>query len=168
MRKLNILKAIIDFYWILSMPVILIILFFIPALFFIKGLESLHFRINGMDILVSSLSSKIIIAIYLFSYLIIIYTIYLFKKVLRYFKNLKIFDNYVIAQFNKIGYLLIIASFLNGISIFVFRIMVKQKFSIDIGLSSFILLISLGLFFMILSEIFKISQTMKRENDLTV
>ncbi|MCF6181265.1 DUF2975 domain-containing protein [Lutibacter sp.] len=46
--------------------------------------------------------------------------------------------------------------------------MIKQKFSIDIGLSSFVLLISLGLFFMILSEIFKISQTIKKENDLTV
>jgi len=168
MRKLNILKTIVEYVWIVSIPIILIILFFIPALFFIKDLESIHFRIDGVDVLVSSLYSKILIAIYLFSYLIIIYTIYLFKKVLRYFKNLKIFDNYVIVQFNKIGYLLIIASFLNGISIFVFRIMVKQKFSIDIGLSSFVLLISLGLFFMILSEIFKISQTIKTENDLTV
>ena len=168
MRKLNILKTIVDFVWIMSMPMILIILFFIPALFFIKDLESIPFRINGAAILVSNLSSKITIAISLFSYLIVIYTIYLFKKILRYFKNLKIFDNYVIVQLNKIGYLLIISSFLNGVPIFIYRIMIKQKFSIDIGLSSFILLISLGLFFMVLSEIFKISQTIKTENDLTV
>ncbi|MFK5958609.1 MAG: DUF2975 domain-containing protein, partial [Lutibacter sp.] len=126
------------------------------------------FRINGLDFLVSNLSSKITLAISLCSYLVIIYSIYLFKKILRYFKNLKIFDNYVIVQLNKIGYLLVISSFLNGVPIFIYRLMIKQKFSIDIGLSPFILLISLGLFFMILSEIFKISQTIKIENDLTV
>jgi len=168
MRKLNILKTIVEFVWIMSLPMILIIIIFIPSLFFIKDLDLIPFRINGVDILVSSLSTKIIIAISSCSYLIVIYTIYLFKKILRYFKNLKIFDNYVIVHLNKIGYLLIIASFLNGIPIFIYRIMVKQKFSIDIGLSSFILLISLGLFFMILREVFKISQTMKQENDLTV
>jgi len=168
MRKLNILKTIVEFVWIISMPIILIILFFIPALFFIKDLESIPLRINGMDFLISNLSSKITLAISLCSYLVIIYTIYLFKKILHYFKNLKIFDNYVIVQLNKIGYLLIISSLLNAVPIFIYRLMVKQKFSIDIGLSPFIILISLGLFFMILSEIFKISQTLKQENDLTV
>jgi len=168
MKKLNILKTIVDFFWIVSLPIIPFILFFIPALFFIEDLDLIPIKINGSEFLISSTSSKILFAISALSYLLLIYIIYLFKNILRYFKNLKIFDNYVINLFNKMGYLLIICSFLNSVPIFIYRLMVKQKFSIDIGLSSFVLLLSLGLFFMILSEIFKISQTMKEENELTV
>ena len=168
MRKLNILKTIVDFFWIMSLPVVPIILFFVPAIFFIEDLNLIPFKINGTELFVSDTPSKIILSISLLSYLLLVYIVYLFKKILRYFKNLKIFNNYVIVQLNKIGYLLIISSFLNSMPVFIYRLMVKQKFSFEIGLSPFFLLISSGLFFMILSEVFKVSQNMKNENELTI
>ncbi|MCF6182756.1 hypothetical protein [Lutibacter sp.] len=116
MRKLNILKAIVDFFWIISLPMVPFILFFVPALFFIDDLNSFHFKINGIELIVSSMPTKIILAISLLSYLLLLYIVYLFKKILRYFKNLKIFDNYVILQLNKIGYLLVISSLVTDVS----------------------------------------------------
>ena len=44
----------------------------------------------------------------------------------------------------------------------------QQKVSLELGLNQHIIIICLGLFFMVLSEIFKIAKNAKQENDLTI
>jgi hypothetical protein len=44
----------------------------------------------------------------------------------------------------------------------------KQEISLEFGLNTHLTLICLGLFFMVLSEVFKIAKTAKQENDLTI
>lgn len=168
MKKLNILKTIVDIFLVISIPTILIIVFFIPFLFIIDDFDFIPIRVNSIDIIAENVASKILLTTVLLSYLILFYCVFLFKKILRDFQILKMFNDNVLSRLNKIGYLLIFCSFLNGVPSFLYRLLYKQKFSVDFGFSPFLLFLCLGLFFMILSEIFKISKTMKEENDLTV
>jgi hypothetical protein len=48
------------------------------------------------------------------------------------------------------------------------KIYFEQKISLEFGLNQHIVIICLGLFFIILSEIFQIAKTAKQENDLTI
>ena len=96
-----------------------------------------------------------------------IYGLYLFRKILLSFQKLKIFDLKVIKNFNKIGILILIASLLSGIPAFIVKLLQREA-SIEIGLNPLVLLFCLGLFFMVLSEVFMIAKIQKEENDLTV
>jgi len=168
MRKLNILKTIVDIFWIISMLSIPFILFLFPFIFFSDDISVFNIEINGLKIETTSNFTKIILSIMLVAYLILIYCVYLFKKILRCFQSLKIFDEIVIKNFNKIGYLLVTSSLLTEIPSFVYRFLFRKKVSLEIGFSPFILMLCLGFFFMVLSEIFKISKNMKEESDLTI
>ena len=90
--------------------------------------------------------------------------------VLKYFYRLKVFDEVVLKNFNKIGYLLITAAFLTGITSTIYKVYYMSKVTVafNFTFSPFILLVCLGLFFMVLSEIFGISKKLKEENELTI
>jgi hypothetical protein len=168
MRKLIILKSIVDLFWILTLPIIPIILFFIPYSFINDGFNFIPFKINGLEVEIIDLGTKIILSVILLSYLILIYCIYLFRKILGSFLRVKIFNTLVVNNFSKIGYLLIIYSFLTGVPTLIYRFLYAKKITMELGFSSFILTLCLGFFFMVLSEIFKISRNMKEENELTI
>ncbi|MFD2908767.1 DUF2975 domain-containing protein [Flavobacterium ardleyense] len=166
MKKLNFLKAIIDFVWIMAMVTIPIILFLSGYIIF--GYESfdLPIKINGNELLVVDLESKIILACFMISSLLIIYSLYLFKKLLRLFQLKIIFDLEVVQLLNKIGLILISSAIISGVSGFIFNFL-KRNISLSFELNSNVLLFSLGLFFIILSEVFIIAKSLKEENDLT-
>ena len=105
MRKLNILKAVLDFLWITSMPIILMITIAIP---------------------------------------------------------------FVFLTFNKIGILLIIFAVINELPTLIYKIYYRYSSEVYLSFSLFILTLSIGLFFMILSEVFKITKKIKQENELTI
>jgi len=168
MRKLIILKSIVDLVWILSLPIIPLILIFIPYSFFTSDFNYFPFAINGIEIETFDLGTKIILAVMLLSYLLLIYCVYLFRKILGCFIRVKIFDEMVVNNFKKIGNLLVLSSILIGVPSFLYKIYYMQKISLQLGFSQFFLLLCLGFFFMILSEIFKISKKMKEENELTI
>ena len=102
------------------------------------------------------------------SYLLLIYCLYIFRKILEYFVRNKIFNELVLKNLNKMGVLLIICSFSMGISSMLYEVFYTEKVTIALGFTPFVLLLCMGLFFMILSEIFKTSKIMKEENQLTI
>jgi hypothetical protein len=168
MRKLIILKSIVDLFWILSLPIVPLILIFIPISFITADFNYFPFKINGVEIETFDLGTKIILTVMLLSYLLLIYCIYLFRKILTCFIRVKIFEEAVITNFNKIGNLLVLSSFLIGIPSILYKIYYTENIRFELGISPFIFLLCLGFFFMILSEIFKISRKMKEENELTI
>lgn len=170
MRKLKILKALVDLLWIFSMISVVAIVVFTVIIFLDVDLGDLDFNINGVEIEIVDYVTKFLLLILMVSYLIVIYCLYLFREVLNYFYLLKIFDEVVLKNFHKIGYLLITAAFLTGITTTIHKIYYLKKVSvaIDFSFSPFVLLVCLGLFFMVLSEIFKISKKLKEENELTI
>ena len=167
MRKLNLLKAIIDFFWILALITIPFLLLFIAYLTSSNEPFDIPIKMNGVEITVLYLNAKIVLFFTTLSYIVVMYGLYLFKKLLQLFQLKIIFDDQIIFHFKRIGNLLIISGFLSGIPAFFYKV-AQGEIKIDFGANPFLYLISLGLFFMVLSEVFKIAKTMKEENDLTI
>jgi hypothetical protein len=74
----------------------------------------------------------------------------------------------VIASFQKIGNLLTISGFISLIISIISKIYFEQKVTLEFGLNQHLVIICLGLFFLVLSEVFKIAKNAKQENDLTI
>ncbi|MDD2822059.1 MAG: DUF2975 domain-containing protein [Flavobacterium sp.] len=167
MKKLNLLKAIIDFVWIMALITIPILIFFIGYLLISNEPFDIPIKMNGVKITVLNLTTKLVLLFASLSYLTIVYSLYFTKKLLKLFQLKIIFDDKVIHHFNKIGVLFIVSGFLAGVPVFIYKIIIRE-ISIEIGSNPFLYLVSLGLFSMVLSEVFKIAKTMKEENELTL
>ena len=169
MRKLQILKALLDLFWFVSIIGLIGLIIFLPFLLF-DG-DDITVKIKGQEIISNDIFSKIIIIASAIGGLLFIYSIYLLRIVISYFHQRDIFNIEVIRNFNLIGKLIIFSSLISNSALFIFN-MVKRNnigLSLDIGsYDSFILSICLGLFFMVISEVFKIAKNMKEENELTI
>jgi hypothetical protein len=169
MKKLIILKSLIDFIWIIICIPSLLLLVFCAIYIFVEP-ESLNL-VFDIDIDKQNTSA---IAVQIFGLLFIvlafgtIYCVYLFRKTLRYFQKVKPFHSDVINNFYRLGYLLSGIGLLSSILLFVAHLFFKSEFKINLGLSPYIMLICLGLFFMVLSEVFKVAKRAKEENELTI
>ncbi|WP_405565240.1 DUF2975 domain-containing protein [Polaribacter sp. Asnod6-C07] len=167
MRKINILKAIVDLFWIFSMPIILMIFGFSIAIFFVD-LSEVNIKINSVNFNNDSLLSKTLLVISALNYLLIITALYFFRKVLNYFIRIKIFEETVIKSFKKTGNLLSVSGIISLSVSMISKIYFEQKTTLEFGLNQHLVIICLGLFFLVLSEIFKIAKHQKQENDLTI
>lgn len=167
MRKINILKAIVDLIWIFSMPIVLVILGFSIALFFVD-LGELNIKINSVNFNSDTLFSKTLLVISALNYLLIIAALYFFRKILNYFIRVKIFEETVIKSFKKTGNLLSVSGIISLTISMISKIYFDQKIALEFGLNQHLVIICLGLFFLILSEVFKIAKNQKQENDLTI
>ena len=170
MKKINILKAIVDLLWIFSMPVVLIIIGISFTTFFVdlSDLSDLSITINTLDFNPNSTLSKILFVISSLNYLLLIVALYFFRKVLTNFVRIRVFEEVVISSFKKIGNLLTFSGFISLIISIIGTIYFEQKVSLEFGLNQHLVIICLGLFFLVLSEIFKIAKNAKQENDLTI
>jgi hypothetical protein len=171
MRKLQILKTLIDVFWLFSIIAVIGMVIFIPFMFLSKEVIDIPLKINGELIKIDSIAIKLIIVIVVISYFIFAYGIFLFRKVLSLFQKRIVFDDAVIVLLDKIGKCFLIASITTSASLLFYNLFHKNKdLSIEFGggFSSFLFTASLGLFFMVLSEVFKISKNMKEENELTI
>ena len=167
MKKINILKAIVDLLWIFSMPVVLIIIGVSFTTFFVD-LSDLNIELNTINMNQNDLFSKILFVISSLNYLLLIVALYFFRKVLTNFVRVRVFEEVVISSFKKIGNLLTFSGFISLIISIIGKIYFEQKVSLEFGLNQHLVIICLGLFFLVLSEIFKIAENAKQENDLTI
>lgn len=169
MRKLVILKSLVDFIWIVTcIPGIPLLLFFVVFIFVNPGSVNFVIDTGVSKMEAPTLKVQLIALALIVLYFIGIYCLYLFRKTLRYFQKVKPFHEDVIANFYKIGYLLSGIGISALIVFFLARLFVDHKFKIQLGLSPYLLLVCLGLFFMVLSEVFKVAKHAKEENELTV
>lgn len=104
----------------------------------------------------------------LIAYLTLVYALHLFRKILRYFQKELLFDPYVIKTLNIIGIIFLVTSFIDSGIGFLYKLVQQKSMNLEYGLNSFIILFTLGLFFMILSEVFKIAKATEEENELTI
>lgn len=170
MRKLNFLKAILDLFWFFSCLAIVGILVFVGFYLFNADFE-IPFRINGELVATKTWEAKILVVSGICSGFIFMYSIYCLREVIILFQKKEIFTNKVINHFNNIGIAIIASAVISSVSLFLFKFLVKNDAAISVdfgGYDSFLISISLGLFFMVISEIFKIAKTMKEESELTI
>jgi hypothetical protein len=100
MKKINILKTIVDLLWIFSMPVVLIIIGVSFTTFFVD-LSDLNIELDTININQNDLFSKILFVISSLNYLLLIVALYFFRKVLTNFVRVRVFEEVVISSFKK-------------------------------------------------------------------
>ncbi|WAC00849.1 DUF2975 domain-containing protein [Lacinutrix neustonica] len=168
MKKLIILKALVDFIWIVTcLPLIPIALFFSVYMFFNEGVLK-TFNVLNQGLIITPWYLKIVALLVVSVLFVCIYSFYLFRKTLRYFQNRKPFDDYVIGSYKRIGQLLLVSGISAALISFSFYLFFKNSLTLNFGLSPYLFMVCLGLFFLVLSETFKIAKTAKQENELTI
>ena len=170
MKKLQFLKAILDFFWFFSLVGGIGILIISTIYLFDSNID-IPIKIQGQLITKHELPSKLIIFANMITGIFFLFSIYLLRKVVTHFQNKEIFNINVIKYFNLIGKLIIISSLISNLTGFTLSIIKHEYAPVSLGFGSydsFLISISLGLFFMVISEVFKIAKNMKEENELTI
>jgi hypothetical protein len=170
MKKLYLLKALADLFWFLSVSAIVGIFVFLSILFLSEEPIDIPIKINGEKIMAIDLISKLLLLGHTIAYCFFVYGIFLFRKALNHFAKRQIFEGIVINLLNKIGKLFLTASLISGLITFFSKIYLAREAELGIGsgFDSFLFSASLGLFFMVLSEVFANAKDIKEENDLTI
>ncbi|PJR04137.1 DUF2975 domain-containing protein [Avrilella dinanensis] len=170
MRKIFILRAILQFMLFFLVMGGVVLLVMIPLILFNSD-WNIPVTISGNDIEEYTIGTKIIMAIGSIAYLLYVYAIYLLKKTIDLFIEKFLFDDKVIRNFNTIGKVFIIVALLTSVSSFFYHVYTNQEFVLDLtgyDSDSMLFNIAIGLFFITLSEVFKIAKIQKEENELTI
>ncbi|WP_053976843.1 DUF2975 domain-containing protein [Mangrovimonas xylaniphaga] len=169
MKKLILLKWLVRYLWITGVLAMGVMLFSYLHFLFTGTLNAVV-KINGVEVQGMTIEKHILLLLIYFSLGLGLRAVFLLDDVLDYFKNLKPFSHSVIKNFNEIGVLFVVSALITGIPCFLlsgyFGNGIERTFSVTPG--PIIMLICLGLFFMVLSELFKIAKAAKEENELTV
>jgi hypothetical protein len=165
MIKLKILKSIVDIV-IIVFSISLLIAIILSALFMMDSeiltIESTSF-LDGIK--TSGISGKTALTIDLANSFLVLYILFNFKILLENFLDKLIFELETCVLLNRIGKLLIYSSFINIFSDLISKL---SKNEIGFNFASFLYIISMGLFFLVLAEVFKIGKQLKEESDLTI
>lgn len=168
MRRVAILKTIADIIFVLS----LIFMFFaVPLLLVIAVMpEMVPFKIMGLTAAEFPIEGIIIGFTELLGCTLWIFALFLFRKTLALFGKKKFFDVGVITNLDQIGKAIIAGCLLFYIPGYLYenlREVLITSHQSD-GIIGMLFGFALGLFFMVLSEVFLIAKAQKEENDLTV
>jgi hypothetical protein len=167
MKKLNLLKTIVDFIWIMSLIFFPLIIFLSIMIIIDKNTFDIPISFATGSIDLSKGYGKIALAINVFNFGLLLYALYYFRKLLGCFMKRMIFEEKICFLLDKIGSLVIMASIVQLFSDFTTKLS-KDEIGIEFGYGPFLYFLALGLFFKVLSEVFKIGKTMKEENELTI
>ena len=169
MRKIYFLRAVLELMLLFSVMGAVVLL--ITTFFMLTDTDwNIPFIVNGVSTTPDSFASKILFVVTVLGYLLFVYAIYLFKKIVNLFINQKIFDDITIKNLGIIGKIFIIITLVINSIEFVIKVTTTHKTEIVIssGFDSFLFTIAIGLFFIIMSEVFKIAKNLKEENELTI
>lgn len=167
MRKLNFLKTIVDYLWIISLITYPLLLLFSVISIFNNEVFDVPIKLYGNEIILDSVIHKIGFLILVFGFSLIVLAIYNFRKLLSLLQEKKIFETETSSLFYKIGQLIIYFSFID-LTVETILNFSKNNVIINIGFGTFLSFLALGLFFIVLSEVFKIGQKIKEQNELTI
>ncbi len=170
MKKLQLLKALLDLFWFFSVIAIIGLVTFAGYLLISNRPIGIPLTINGQHFSVDSMASKVVLIFGCIAYGFFAFGIYQLRAVLKLFSAKMIFEQDTIRLLNNVGKNFLISSLIVCITLFFYNAFEKSTVYLDFGggFSSFLFSASLGLFFMVLSEVFAIAKAMKDENDLTV
>ena len=87
MKKLNLLKGIVDFVWIMSLISIPFLIVFLAYVLISNEPLGMPIKINGTELNVIDLNSKIILFFLMISSALLLYSLFLFRKILRFFQK---------------------------------------------------------------------------------
>lgn len=167
MRKLNILKAIVDFVWILTWIALPLIIIVSIVVLFNKEAIDVPIQINGSDLDLSNAYDKYALPLGMVYIGFLLFSLYFFRKLLTNFQKRIIFENENADYLNKIGNIIMIEALIYALINIIIHFL-NNKITITLGYGPFLYLLGLGLFFKVLAEVFKMGKHLKEENDLMI
>jgi len=167
MRKLVFLKTIVDYVWIMSIIAFPLLIVFIGFVLFSNEPIDVPINITGINIVATTFLGKLGLVVSAVNFGVILYGIYNFKVLLNNFKTKIIFEVVTFKLLDKIGNLVMLSASIYLISDLLGAFS-KSKIGINLGFGPFLYLMSLGLFFKVLSEVFRIGKRIKEDNELTI
>lgn len=168
MKRLSLLKTLVTILFILS---VIGFIFSIPTLLIISIFpELVPFAIDGTNAKEIGNETLIYFFVLIIGYAFFIYAAFLFKNVLGLFEKKKIFHDDVIKNFSQTGKAIIIGGLITIGANFLYGVLVEQyiELSASLDFDSSLFILGLGLFFIVLSDVFLMAKALKEENDLTV
>ena len=103
---------------------------------------------------------------------LLVYTIYILRKLVRNIFKGKLFTRYQATSLNLIGQLIILITLAQSFTEFMARLFLESEMGLvmelDLSFISFWFVLAIGLFFIYLSKIFENARLLKEENELTV
>ncbi len=173
MRKLWILKTILDFLFIILIMLGAILALCFGLFLFSGDVKMLSIFFTVKDIkgvnTIGETEAFLMLIIIMIVYGLFVYSIFVLRKIIRLFTRMKLFEPYVIKGFHRMGLCFVLIACLSNIPVFLYKIFQGNIYiEFHSGLGSFLSVLCLGLFFMILSTIFKIAKHAKEENELTI
>jgi hypothetical protein len=167
MRKLVFLKTIVDYVWIMSVIAFPLLIVFICFVLFSNEPIDIPINISGINIYTTTPFGKIGLVLSMVNFGIILFALYNFKSLLNNFRKKLIFEENTYQLLDKIGNLVMLSASIYLISDLLGAFS-KSTISVNLGFGPFLYIMSLGLFFKVLSEVFIIGKRIKEENELTI
>jgi hypothetical protein len=167
MKKLNLLKTIVDYVWLLSVIFYPLIIVFGIMVSFDHDSFDIPITIGSSTIDAATTTGKVALGVVILNFGVLLIALWYFKKLLQNFQKRQIFDAINCSLLNKIGTFILIGALLYLVSDLCTKF-AKHQIGIELGYGPFLYLLALGLFFKVLSEVFKMAQTLKEENELTI
>jgi hypothetical protein len=167
MRKLVFLKTIVDYVWIMSIFAFPLLIVFIGFVLFSNEPIDIPINISGIKINADTSLGKIGLVLSVVNFGIVLFALYNFKSLLNNFRKKIIFEENTYQLLNKIGNLVMLSASIYLISDLLGAFS-KSTIGINLGFGPFLYLMSLGLFFKVLSEVFIIGKRIKEDNELTI
>lgn len=170
MRKITVLKACLDFIYFFGILTFVFMTLFAGATWF--SADAIPIEINGFEIEMDHWSSKLLLTLTLVGSGLFLYAIYLLRETILLFRQRIIFDQRVIHNFNRIGWCIISATLTSYVPLFIHSLIHRTnrgfRFSATLSTDSFLVSVSLGLLFMVISQIFAAGKSLKEDQELTV
>ncbi|MDY0089154.1 MAG: DUF2975 domain-containing protein [Flavobacteriaceae bacterium] len=170
MRKIFILRSILHFMLFFLIMGAIGLIIFVPIILFVPDAD-IPVKIKGVAVEINNIGAKILLVVSVIAYLLYVYAVFLLKKTISLFIERKIFDNQVIKNLNNIGKLFITVALMMSVPLFLYQVLYTRHIEMELTsyyTDSMLFNVAIGLFFMILSEVFKMAGNLKEENELTI
>lgn len=166
MSKLPLLKSFASILFALSMIVLFFAVPFIILWLFMP--ERVPFKLDGEPMTTVTAELVIVLISLVIGLVFFAYALYLFKTNLGLFEKKKIFDATVIKNFAQMGKAILLGYLFCAVPVTLYKILAKNATEIDFEfIIDSLFIVGLGLFFIVLSEVFQMAKNIKEENNLT-
>ena len=167
MRKLHILKTIVDYVWILSLICYPLAILFCIMVATDRDNFDVPITLVGNPVDLTMPLGKAVLVVDLINFGVLLVALFYFRKLLTAFSKRLIFEKETILLLPKIGNFIVAGSMLYLVADIITKAS-HHKIGIEVGFGPFLYLLALGLFFNVLSEVFTLAKHLKEENDLTI
>jgi hypothetical protein len=168
MKRLVLLKTLVSIFFMVCMVCLTLGLPFIITLAVFP--EKVPFKLGGLAVADVHAEEILLLLAEYTSCAFYVYALYLFKQTLVLFEKKKIFSFEVVKLLDQTGRAIIVGCIIGYVSGFMYGTLVQGTFEVGItvGFGSTLFILGLGLFFIVLGDVFGTAKQLKEENDLTI